>query len=237
MKWKVEIIGDNFDYEELIEWFDGSEIEIAQEGDKYFLKSNSFELLNNSSEIRRRALHLVTLINGVCRLKRNNFQSIKVGVVFEKGETGKENLYDYFEDKVIISDKVKGIVTDKNGNVGKDKSEYPLDDVIVLSNADEHVERVLRFISNNNISWNDLYRVLEIIEKDINNPLHEVSWLDKSSRDLFKRTANSYSSIGLEARHGHEKQVPPEKPMEYNRAKEIIFNVAYKWISGKLGNR
>ena len=235
MKWKVELIGDNFDLEDLLEWFDGSEIKIAKEGDKYFLKSNSFELLNNSSEIRRSALHLVTLINGMCRLKRNNFQSIKVGAVLEKTESGKENIYKFIEEKVIIRDKVKGIVTDKNGNVVKDESEYPLDDVIVLSSADEHVERVLRFISDNNITWNDMYRVLEVIEEDINNPLHKVSWLDKPTRELFKRTANSYSSIGLEARHGHKKHLPPETPMEYKRAKEIIFKVAYKWISNKLG--
>jgi len=59
-------------------------------------------------------------------------------------------------------------------------------------------------------------------------------WATDKSITRFKRTAQSPEVIGDLARHGIQKDEPPEDPMTVSEAKSFIETILHKWLRSKI---
>jgi hypothetical protein len=49
--------------------------------------------------------------------------------------------------------------------------------------------------------------------------------------ELFRRTANSFEAVGLDARHGVEQNQPPSTPMDISEARSLITTLVHAWLT------
>jgi hypothetical protein len=58
-------------------------------------------------------------------------------------------------------------------------------------------------------------------------------WSSRSQIEKFKRTANSASAAGDDARHGKKEGVPPPSPMSLSDAESLIEGMLRRWLLTK----
>ncbi len=51
-------------------------------------------------------------------------------------------------------------------------------------------------------TWSELYLIFELVEANVGGRMHTEGWIDRTEKKLFTRTANSYTALGREGRHG-----------------------------------
>jgi hypothetical protein len=78
--------------------------------------------------------------------------------------------------------------------------------------------------------------VFEIIRGDVGSLIEDLKWMSKAQQKRFTQTAQSPQVIGDEARHGHQKQEPPKKPMPLQQASDRITQLTHRWIEHKLSH-
>jgi len=232
--WKVELIGDRFDLEDLPDWFSEGGIKIETSDGKYFLLSNTFEELTEESEIRTEANRLVKLINGIGRVYRENLQTIGIGAIYGTDASGREVIFEFVKEIITIRDKHSDTITENNGVVKKDSYTFQFDKIRKLLQKDVQVKMVFDYLSKPAMNWNYLYCILDAIEEDIDKPVWKEKWASRKSVELFTRTACSYKAIGVKARHAKSKIKPPEKPMKDQEASHLILKIVKQWLENKL---
>lgn len=117
--------------------------------------------------------------------------------------------------------------------VRKILSKSNMDEIIKITKLmkkNEELEKVMRLVNRPDFkTWVILYKVYEII--DHNADVKKQKWIPEKKRNLFKRTANHPEASGLEARHGFQKEEPPENPMGIEEAVSLINNLIEQWIN------
>jgi hypothetical protein len=95
---------------------------------------------------------------------------------------------------------------------------------------------VSKLLARGTDDWVNLYRIYEIVKRDLSGDNQIVRQGCATSNDLtkFRRTANSPDSIGHDARHGVQSGDPPPVPMESSEAKNLVKKVAQKWLESKV---
>ncbi|OQX10169.1 MAG: hypothetical protein BWK80_46020, partial [Desulfobacteraceae bacterium IS3] len=135
-----------------------------------------------------------------------------------------------------VRDRLSTLITDSDGKIIEEfHMADPINDWIRIANSDDNVATVLRLIGSKGSDWVNLYRIFEVIQKDVGRTDKIVSngWATETSLKRFKHTANSPTSIGDEARHGKEPTSPPAKPMGIHEAKSFIENIIHNWFNSK----
>ncbi|WP_144036095.1 hypothetical protein [Sporosarcina koreensis] len=106
-----------------------------------------------------------------------------------------------------------------------------------LANENNKVRKVLRLVNDPNfVSWVNLYRVFEIVDRD--QRIVDEGWLSSTKRTNFTRTANHPNASGDLSRHGtpkSEKEVPPVNPMKLEEAEVLIRSLVEKWFEKLAG--
>ncbi|WP_240371677.1 hypothetical protein [Anoxybacteroides rupiense] len=116
--------------------------------------------------------------------------------------------------------------------VRKRISRSNIDDIIKITKLmkqNANVKKIMLLVNRPDFkTWVTLYRIYEIIDYD--QDIRKKNWITEKKRNLFKRTANHPKASGLDARHGFQKEQPPDKPMELNEAVELIHGLIDKWL-------
>ncbi len=63
--------------------------------------------------------------------------------------------------------------------------------------------------------------------------MHAQTWCEGSDLKRFKRSANSVTVAGDDARHGKEWQVPPPNPMSLEEASAYVEQLVRRWLESK----
>jgi hypothetical protein len=108
--------------------------------------------------------------------------------------------------------------------------------VINLLFQDSNVEKVLRLHGSPD-SWDTLYKIFEVIRGDVGRLIVDLKWMSTTQKTRFTQTAQSPQVIGDEARHGRQKEQPPENPMPLQEAVDLIIRTTHAWINDKLSRR
>lgn len=88
----------------------------------------------------------------------------------------------------------------------------------------------LQLIGQQSPTWSDLYVAYELVEANGGINITKAGWISEANLTLFKRTANSYSALGANARHGDSKQDPPRIPMTLEDATRQVRQLVGAWI-------
>lgn len=106
-----------------------------------------------------------------------------------------------------------------------------------LPEGDRNVETALRIFAERQLTWGELYKLLEIVQVDkgVNFPTTS-GIMTESSLKNFKHTANSMAAVGDDARHGPKTGAPPSNPMPIAKARELIRGLLKNWLAEKMQN-
>ena len=124
-------------------------------------------------------------------------------------------------DQILISVEVPKKLTQQEINTATENhlliQDYPV------------IKDVFRMINSGNYNtWVTMYKIYEIIDRDAG--IKKNQWISEKNRNRFKRSANHPAVSGLDARHGFQKEDPPENPMTLVEARELIDNLIFQWL-------
>ena len=236
MKWYVQLVGDTSDLAALAQSLVGADVNISYDGKNYVLTSNLF-VEEEVKAIKKKADDMVASLNGGIRIALGATKTISIGSVYRQHDDGRRDTT-VFPDPIVIKARVSAptiCLTHVDGTVEKFHPADPVEKWTLLALNDEHVSDVLKIISLGELDWVNLYRILEIMEKDVGGRKIIVSngWGTNPSIKLFKRTACSPGAVGLEARHGAENTQPPKNPMPISEARAMIISIIHAWLRSK----
>lgn len=234
-EWLVPLEGHKFDLEELPRWFTSPDLEVIEEEGNYYLKSNEFNSFSESSEVRERAEELLQDINGAAKIYSSEYRPINIGSLIKIDENGIRHHYKEVKETINVRGKGYVEVTKADTSEGGQESReiIPVESWVAKAKQDRIIKKVLRFWSTEKISWFNLYNILEAIEEDIDCEVHEKGWASNNEVNRFTHTANCYSVLGLESRHGRDFE-PPSKPIDLSDAISLIRKITNNWLREKL---
>ena len=106
---------------------------------------------------------------------------------------------------------------------------------IYTSRTDATVFGMLLTLGRDGVDWRTLYALTDTMKT--NGMSLERQWQaarsSKTEYELFKRTANSFAVLGPDARHGETRNQPPPKPIEFDRAADIVLAAANAFVNAR----
>lgn len=226
--WSIELTGHHFDLEDLPRWLADGRTQVQLQRDKWVLVSDLFEPHIDAGEVRRTGEELLGLINGLGRVLSSDFRPIGLGIVRQQRPDG-SGMYAYLTGVAEGRSKASGILVALDGIVQPDPRVGAMSRSLEHALRSAETQRVLTLLGRPELTWSDLYRALEVILANGDGPLAPAGVSKKQVR-LFKQTANSFSSLGLEARHAHDKGTPPPEPMTLEQARDLLSRLTLSWL-------
>jgi hypothetical protein len=225
MTWMVQLKGDPPGLAALAQSLTGDDIRVSHNGQDYVLMSDYFASCDKASAVHQKAEEMIVYINGASRLVWDSMQPIRVSkIVYRRREDG---ILDTFivSDPLVVRCQATGFFQNANS----------VSQWVKLARKHEAIAKVLRIVAEGTLDWVNLYRILEIIGKDVGSlrSIIKKGWATKLSMDLFKHTANSPEVSGLEARHGASEENPPQNPMAISEARSLINSIICAWLRSK----
>jgi hypothetical protein len=101
-----------------------------------------------------------------------------------------------------------------------------------IAARDTNAAKVLRLLGGYPHDWINLYKVFEIVEKEVGEDIVH-NWITRKKAKLFTRAANSVGAIGDDCRHGTEQTEPPQNPMSIVEARDLIKIILNYWKATK----
>ena len=79
-RWRVQLVGHEFDLEELPRWFTSPRIQVVRESDAtYRLESADWDYLSDGVEVRAAADNLMPELNGAAKLMNSSYRNVQLG--------------------------------------------------------------------------------------------------------------------------------------------------------------
>ncbi|WP_298683459.1 hypothetical protein [uncultured Methanomethylovorans sp.] len=227
MEWKIELTGNK----EILNHLSSEDEDIEIEDGKYILKYKT-NLNCKSKDVEKEIDEYVKTINSYLEIA---FNYPKNKIDYESFYYNDVNGYKQDFSKITVPVKVQpNMASSKDTTQGVTTETYKplskLKDWVELAQKDEHVKRVSDIINYNFISWVSLYNIADVLR--YNDEYEQVLNRGKKGRyydeiQNFTYTANSYTSLKAEARHGKNEDIskrnkkPPES-MAFTDAKNLI---------------
>ena len=241
MKWKIQLVGDDFDLKELEKSFsNSSNYSITKENDGYYLSSSEFDSCKEIEEIKNKLRNILDVLNGAKILAIGGNKPLECGSIVKEKSNGTREIFVELSDTFTLRDSVSIIMKDSAGKIIDEV--HPADEVpkwLTYGLRDEKLKRALRIYGKERHTWVGLYKIYEIVEDALGEMqnLIEQGWASKSSIRRFKHTANSPDVIGDGARHGKQITNGPKKPMSISEARSLIETLLIRWLNSNENDR
>ncbi|MCA1789712.1 MAG: hypothetical protein LC667_07600 [Thioalkalivibrio sp.] len=206
---------------------------LMSEGGSHLLRVPELDPISDVRVVRSEAQSYLDSLSGVAKLILGWDSPLKVGHILRRHPDGRADRFLEVE-SLRVETRISPVtlrVTRADGSVEERGPAYEARPWLRKARASESARRVLRLISEPDLNWVDLYRIMEIIHGDAGSSIHQ--WVSRKKLKRFKTTANSVGAVGDDARHGHETTVPPEKPMTLVEAKRLISGLARDWLNAE----
>ncbi len=234
MNWRVKLLGDDSDLAELSKSFNHEKLKIYKDGESYILCSSDFDLITKADNVLEKSEEILNFINGGSRVIQTLTKPIQVDRIELIDDKGKRNTY------IFSNTASLGLVTYSptilvNGKVEETYIFKDLPNWVLLAKQDRNAAKIFNYLETGSNDITTLYKIYEIIETDVGGKkvITENKWASSNRITLFRRTANSPDAIGAEARHGVQKDKPPQKPMSLNESKSFISQLVKCWLNSK----
>lgn len=167
------------------------------------------------------AQNCIENINGALRLLRIGFRGVSISTVLKTDESGGRVGYIRLQDVHVAP---QGFELQPSDRI--------LVDLIRLAEDDSEVARAFYLFGSLKPNWKNLYMVYDVIEQDFagESGLMAAKLTDNEQLKLFKRTANSYATLGRDARHAKNRETPPDSPMSLENAQQFVTALLKVWI-------
>lgn len=215
--WSVVLLGNKADLQDLCTLFCSPDLNVIEKKGNYYLRSSDFNLLADVKIVRLHAIELLRRMKGITRMCLGSFDSfdpIRVNTVIHGNEDGTVKNWG-FGIGIPVNPRTRAVAGSG-------------DSWIELAGRDEKADDALHHFAYDIPNWFDLYKVYEIIKKDVGGEtkIVENGWASRSKIRLFSRSAQS-------ERHASGKFTPPKKAMSILEAESLIGTLLEHWLRSK----
>ena len=226
MEWMIELSGDPSDLDKLSKVFTTPELCIQKDGENFLLKSEDYESCVSSDDVKNIASEILNNLNAGIALSLDSQKKIDIAGIIQIGDDGRRHCFIEISSSYLTLGPTLLMIGE---NI------HPADPIprwIKIAHKDAKVAKAFNFIVADFNSWNSLYKILEVLKEDQFKLVRNGSCHENKISD-FKRTANCYETIGIDARHAKENQAPPKNPMSLSQAKSFIKMLLHEWLREK----
>lgn len=229
--WKIPLSGHTFDLEDLPHWLAGYSIKVIFKDNEFALQIPAKIIGENYKPVRKLAEKQLQLINGAGRLLNPNFRPVAlsnrlcgidewgkvihtVGIIGTAEERSKAGT-------------IKAVVGGVPQPDPRDRAALPF---LNATNHSTLANDALIIFARPELTWTELYLLYEIVKGDVGSIMLTKKWISKKKEKLFSRTANSYSVLRVDGRHGKDQGEPPSNPMSKKQAESLIRDLIVSWL-------
>jgi len=230
-KWIFPLAGHEFDLEDLPYWLVQCDIQVATRKEGYCLEAPKDMIGGDIEEIQELAENQLALINGAGRLLAQDFRPVVfIGKFYGVDEAGNVVHTIVMAKKAEMREKAGAIRAIVGGEPQPDPREAAAYPILEAAKISPLAYDALVICGRPTLTWTDLYLLFELVENAVGSQMFEKSWISKSLARSFTSTANSYSVLRHEGRHGKDKGSPPSNPMSLIRARNYIQGLVRQWL-------
>ncbi|MFI6509652.1 hypothetical protein ACIBCT_18755 [Streptosporangium sp. NPDC050855] len=108
----------------------------------------------------------------------------------------------------------------------------PGDAIVAAALVHPDIAEALRILGRRPLDWVELYKLIEIIKKNIEPiELHKTGWVISPQLNRFTENANRQELVGPTARHARLKGSKGSLPLPLGEAQELIRGIVADWIN------
>jgi hypothetical protein len=226
-KWAVGLVGGSWELAEIAPHFTG-DIRVRHDTDGWELTATRFDEADEAIVVRTLAGEMLALINGVARTRLDRPDPITLGNVRRYHEDGGWDAF-VFPEPAHLKARMGTPTIMINGVTVSPRSWEP---DIELAARDVRVQAVLAFLGRVP-TWHSLYAALDTVLKDRRTGRRDgvMRWAGVSDAHLrmFTATANSFSAVGAQARHGPGTPAP-RTSMTLDAGDELVGRIVERWL-------
>ena len=225
-EWFVELHANVRDLHFLKNSLNSTSMSIFQEADSTFLRAPNMLSAMSHIEARDIAVELLETINGAAKVLMPSYEGVFLKAIGFRDQHGEMKRH-YF-----LHAEAGHYVLHASG-----QNDPKLSELINLTMTVPGAAKALLLYGSLAHNWKNLYMVMEVIEDDLGGESAVLnSYPELTQRwKLCKRTANSFSAIGREARHAKNVE-SPNAPMPIAEARELVREVLFHWLNTKIKN-
>jgi len=212
--WVIPLVGDHFDLEDLPLWLAGQGVHVAERNGAFELVIPVATIGDNYEPVRAFAEEQLDLINGVGRLLGQAFRPLSLaGKLFGMDAAGtvvQTVLAVGTAEMRVKAGSVRAVV---GGKVQPDSREAAASPLLLAASLSPRARDALTIVGRPALTWSELYLLFELVQADVGGQMFDRGWISRADANLFTHTANSYSTLRSDARHGKDRGDPPAQPM------------------------
>ena len=230
-KWRIELQGHSFDLEDLPLWMSGEEYQVVREEDSFYLDIPAASLGPAPEPILPFAQDLIEQVNGIGSLLNPSFRLLtvvnKVLGLNAEGQVISTSIQ-VGGAELRVKAGMPGMAV--NGVVQPDPRLGSASPLLRAAREYSRAKDALVILSRPSLTWSELYLLFELVEGDVGGKMFDLGWVAKGDADRFTRTANSYSALGSDGRHGKDRGQPPPIPMPKQYASGLVKTLVLAWL-------
>lgn len=232
MTTKAWLEGHPFDLQDLAELLAEGDVRVIRDTaeDAYYLTSSEIDNPPEPDRFHIPAELLIVRVNGLGRANNSGFLPVKLSGRYTDA-TGKHIHTGAGSVRYGFRVRAKGVAP------GSERLPSPWPARLALSNDSELVARVLVILGRREeLDWYDLYKVHEIIRRDIKpKKIDKLGRTTKTRDRAFTASADRYDVSGDLARHAVDKDAEPaKKTMTLDEGRAYISGLVTRWLDSLI---
>ena len=229
-EWLVQLSGDKLDLRALTSYLRTSDLTIEEDKNDWYLKSPTFNRLSDAEDIRAKAVDLIRVINGIARVVNTGSKKVSLNSVAYIDDSGKKEFFISLDGELEPNGRLYAPEISQN-----DAPDQPtlFDRWMEVANQDNDVNDALHYFAYDERNWYDLYKVFELVSKDVGSgsknkgesKMVSNTWSTRKEIKRFRQSANY---------HRHAREKLPPNPMTIKEAETLIRDIVTKWVAEKV---
>lgn len=229
--WVLPLVGHQFDLEDLPLWLAGQDVHVAQRDNTFVLVIPSAIVGHDCEPVRAFAEGQLELINGTGRLLSSAFRPLSLANELFGVDSAGAILHTVVGvNGVEMRGKAGSVRAVVGGKVQPDPREAAALPLIRAASLSPRAHDALSIVGRPSLTWSELYLLFELVLADVGGQMFELGWLSRNDADQFTHTANSYSTLRSDGRHGKDTGEPPAQPMQHGIAVTLVCGLVLAWL-------
>lgn len=229
--WIVPLVGHQFDLEDLPLWLAGQDVHVATRDNMFILVIPSAVVGENYEPIRAFAEGQLELINGIGRLLSSTFRPLSLADRLFGVDSAGAVLHTVLGvNPAEERDKARSVRAVGGGKVQPDPREAAASPLVRAASLAPRARDALSIVGRPTLTWSELYLLFELVQADVGGQMFDLGWISRNDANLFTRTANSYSTLRSDGRHGKDRGDPPAHPMQHGIAVTLVCGLVLAWL-------
>lgn len=232
----MELKGQEDDLADLAHWTTGNPVKVTGVNGHYELLMPFAVVGFDYKTVKVHAEQYVAALNGLGAVFERAFRKVElIPGMYSVDEHGAR--HDVVVSLVGVESarvRVGRINALVDGKTGPDPTLGMAEPYLKVAVASSDIDAALRLLGRGDPTWSELYVVFELAKAASGDELVAKGWASENELTRFGHTANNYTALGLQARHGPSRHLPPRNPMTYDEALELMRATVAAWLRDEV---